>query len=157
MNGFAEETITALEASFFSQDFDEVFSPRRLYRQVQYRVVFLGSSLVGYSYGNSAYQAAHTFLQGKSDQGKAKCFHWWCQTCKSDPLLPGGSPAGHVIEVSIPNVLSIIEDHKVEWHWQEPDSDWARSRAATAEQEFQALVERKSRPKWKVILQSYLP
>jgi hypothetical protein len=27
MSKFAEETITALEASFFSQDFDEVFSP----------------------------------------------------------------------------------------------------------------------------------
>lgn len=125
--------------------------------QLAYSVVFIGSSLVGFSSGLPAFEAARIFLQEKSNKGKAKCFHWWCEQCKVKPLAEGDSPVGHFIEVSIPNVLSISEDQRVKWTWANPESEWAKSRGTNAKEEFQSLVDRKSRPNWKVYIQSYLP
>lgn len=130
---------------------------KRIYRKVEYRVVYFGSSLVGFSYGYGAYEAALKFLQEKSDQGKAKCFHWWCKECKEKPLAQGDSPESHFIEVSIPNVLSISDGQEVDWQWEDPNSEWAQSRGTTAKDEIQSLVDRKSRPNWKIMIESYIP
>jgi hypothetical protein len=124
--------------------------------EVIYRVTYIGSSLVGFSYGADAFEAARSFLQAKSDKGSAKCFHWWCETCKEKPFVAGDSPVDHFIAVSIPNVLAISQGHQVKWQWDNPESEWVKSRANTPEQEFQSLVNRKSRPNWKVIIQRYL-
>ena len=117
-----------------------------------YKVIFVGSSLIGASFGEYAYNAAVEFLQAKSDAGKIKCFKWWCEKCKTMPFAQGDSPEGHVIEVSIPNVLKISEGQEVDWIWDDPESDWAKSRGISAAQEFQSLVDRKSRPNWKIII-----
>lgn len=125
--------------------------------RLAYSVVYLGSSLIGISHGFETFDAARSFLQEKSDSGKAKCFHWWCELCKAKPLAEGDSPTGHFIEVSIPNVLAISEGHSVSWQWAEPESEWAKSRNIPAAEEFQFLVDRKSRPNWKIHIQCYLP
>lgn len=159
-----EDVARAHKPDAFNSDLANTVLPRTpgnainkpIFRKVQYRVIFLGSSLVGFSYDYDAYKAAEEFLQGRSDQGRAKCFHWWCKTCTEKPLAKGESPIGHVIEVSIPNVLAISEGYKVDWHWEDPDSEWAKSRGTTAAEEFQSLVDRKSWPNWKVILQQYV-
>lgn len=125
--------------------------------QLAYSVVYIGSSLIGFSSGLPAFEAARIFLQEKSSKGKAKCFHWWCNQCKEKPIAEGDSPVGHFIEVSIPNVLSISEGQRIKWEWEDPKSEWAISRGTTAQEEFQSLVDRKSRPNWKIHIQSYLP
>lgn len=121
-----------------------------------YIVIYIGSSIVGVSRSYEAFQAAKSFLQAKSDAGRAKCFHWWCQPCKEDPLQTGSQVDGHYIEASIPNVLKISEGHEVKWGWENPQSDWARSRRKSAEDEFKSIVERKSRPNWKIYIKSFV-
>lgn len=123
---------------------------------LSYRVLYFGSSLVGVSFGLQSFEKARTFLQAKSDKGSAKCFHWWCSKCKEQPFANGDSPVDHVISVSIPNVLAISEGQQVKWIWGDPESEWVKSRTNTPEQEFQSLVDRKSRPNWKVLIQPYL-
>lgn len=123
---------------------------------LSYRVLYFGSSLVGVSFGFQSFEKARTFLQGKSDKGSAKCFHWWCSKCKEQPFAKGDSPVDHVISVSIPNVLAISQGEQVRWFWHDPESDWVKSRTNTPEQEFHSLVDRKSRPNWKVLIQPYL-
>ena len=118
-------------------------------------MIYLGSSIVGISADFDSYEAARSFLQEKSDAGKAKCFKWWCELCKEKPLEPGDSPLGHFIEVSIPNVLTISEGHEVQWIWEDPESEWAISRGVSATEEFQSLVDRKSRPNWKICINAY--
>lgn len=130
-------------------------SPESTSNGVRYRVIYLGSSIVGISADFDSYEAARTFLQEKSDAGKAKCFKWWCELCKEKPLEPGDSPLGHFIEVSIPNVLTISEGHEVQWIWEDPESEWAISRGVSAAEEFQSLVDRKSRPNWKICINAY--
>ena len=124
--------------------------------EVFYKVVYLGSSIVGLSFDFDSYESARTFLQEKSNKGKAKCFKWWCEICKEKPLEPGDSPLGHFIEVSIPNVLTISNGRDVKWIWENPESEWAVSRDKSAAEEFQSLVDRKSRPNWKICINSYL-
>lgn len=123
--------------------------------EVRYRVIYVGSSLVGISSGLDSYESARTFLQEKSDEGKAKCFKWWCEICKEKPLELGDSPLGHFIEVSIPNVLTISKGHDVQWIWENQESEWAVSRGVSAAEEFQSLVDRKSRPNWKIFINAY--
>jgi len=123
--------------------------------EVRYRVIYVGSSLVGISSGLDSYESARTFLQEKSDEGKAKCFKWWCEICKEKPLELGDSPLGHYIEVSIPNVLTISKGHEVQWIWENPESEWAVSRGVSAAEEFQSLLDRKSRPNWKIFINAY--
>jgi hypothetical protein len=124
--------------------------------EVFYKVVYLGSSIVGLSFDFDSYESARTFLQEKSNKGKAKCFKWWCEICKEKPLEPGDSPLGHFIEVSIPNVLTISNGRDVKWIWENPESEWAVSRGKSAAEEFQSLVDRKSRPNWKICINTYL-
>lgn len=122
----------------------------------EYAVHYFGSSLVGVSYGLEAFNFALAFLQAKSDQGKAKCFHWWCEQCKKSPMVRGQAPEQHFLEISIPSVLKVSAGHQVHWTWADPESDWAKSRGTTAKEEFDSLVERKSRPNWKIYINSYL-
>jgi hypothetical protein len=121
-----------------------------------YIVVYIGSSIVGVSRSYEAYKAAKSFLQAKSDAGKAKCFHWWCEPCKDAPLQTGDEVDSHYIEVSIPNVLKISDGQEVKWGWEDPKSEWARSRRRTAADEFSSIVERKSRPNWKIYIRSFV-
>lgn len=149
----------AFNSSNANKDLPRSAAPKvkPIFRKVEYRVAYFGSSLVGFSYGYEAYEAALKFLQEKSDNGKAKCFHWWCETCKSEELTQGDSPVGHFIEVSIPNVLLISKGQEVDWHWEDPEAEWAKSRGIAAADEFQSLVDRKSRPNWKIKIESYIP
>ncbi len=122
------------------------------FEEQQFKVIYIGSSLIGASFGISAFQAATTFLQNKSDSGKAECFKWWCESCKTSPMKVGDSPEGHFIEVSIPNVLKMSAGQEIRWTWEDPNSEWAISRGINADEEFQSIVNRKSRPNWKVHL-----
>lgn len=149
----------------FNSPSAEVVHPRVIQRgedgtgddfdEPHFQVVFIGSSLIGVSYGLQAFESAQTFLQAKSDAGKAECFKWWCSRCKVSPMQVGDSPEGHFIEVSIPNVLKISEGHEIIWTWDDPNSEWVKSRTTTPSEEFQSLVDRKSRPNWKVYIQRY--
>lgn len=121
-----------------------------------YIVIYIGSSIVGISRSYEAFQDAKNFLQEKSNAGRAKCFHWWCQPCKEAPLQSGDPVDGHYIEASIPNVLKISHGHDVKWGWEDPNSDWAQSRRRSAQEEFKSIVERKSRPNWKIYIKSFV-
>lgn len=123
---------------------------------IEYVVIYIGSSIVGVSRGLQAFQAAEEFLQAKSNLGTAKCFHWWCQICKESPLQKGGRVEGHYIEASIPNVLKVSANQSVKWGWEDPKSEWAISRGRSAADEFKDLVDRKSRPNWKIYIKSYI-
>ena len=125
-------------------------------KQVYYKVVYLGSSIMGFSFDFDSYESALAFLQKKSNEGKAKCFKWWCEICKDKPLETGDSPTGHFIEVSIPNVLTISKGHDVQWIWENTESEWAISRGISAAEEFKSLVDRKSRPNWKICIKTYI-
>ena len=63
------------------------------------------------------------------------------------PLVLGGDPCDHVIKISIPNVLKIIDGFDVQLEWKDPQSEWAIS-TGTANESFRDIVARKSRPNW---------
>ena len=44
----------------------------------------------------------------------------------------------------------------VQWIWENPESEWAISRGKSAAEEFQSLVDRKSRPNWKICIKTYI-
>ena len=110
-----------------------------------YELILSGSSILGKIQDKKIWENSYSFLNGKSIQGKLKCFIWWCKACKISPLIPGGDPCDHVIKISIPNVLKIIDGFDVQWEWIDPHSEWA---IGTANESFRNLVTRKSRPNW---------
>lgn len=112
-----------------------------------YRVHLSGSSIFGTLSGFDAYKRAQSLLQEKLDKGNLECFKWWCEECKAIPLAKASIVDRHVIKISIPNVLKIIAESKVGWKWEEPYSDWAKSKGE-ARDSFTDLVKRKSRPNW---------
>jgi len=116
-----------------------------------HRVIFVGSSLVGVMTGDDNFLQAFGFLQKKSNEGKLQCFHWWCEECKTNPLKKGATPINHLVKISFPNVLKLIGDYKVQWKWEEPESEWAKSQGSPIEQ-FKELVIKNSRPNWKVLV-----
>lgn len=120
------------------------FSTRR---PIRYRVYLSGSSIFGILTEIDDYKRAKDLLQEKLVKGKLECFKWWCKECEVIPLADGSTTDGHVLKISIPNVIKIIADSKVEWQWKDPKSDWAKSQGA-AKDSFVKLIERKSRPNW---------
>jgi hypothetical protein len=116
---------------------------------IRYRVHLSGSSIFGTLSDLDDYNRAQNLLQEKLDQGKLECFKWWCKECDVIPLATGSKPDKHVLKISIPNVLKIIADNKVDWKWKDPKSDWAKSHGE-AKDSFADLVKRKSRPNWVV-------
>ena len=119
----------------------------KIRRPIRYRVYFEGSSIIGTLSDIDDYKRAQLILQEKSDKGKLQCFKWWCKECEINPLVKGGSPEKHVLKVSIPNVIKIISDSRVDWKWRDPKSEWALSHGS-ANDVFKNIVERKSRPNW---------
>jgi hypothetical protein len=116
-------------------------------RPIRYRVYFEGSSIHGTLSDIDDFKRAQNLLQQKLDKGKLECFKWWCEECKVIPLAKASTPDRHVIKISIPNVLSIIADGKVDWKWRDPKSDWAKTHGE-AKDSFAEIVKRKSRPNW---------
>jgi hypothetical protein len=114
-------------------------------------VIFVGSSLLGVMTGDDNFLQSFGFLQKKSNEGKLQCFHWWCEECKTNPLKKGATPINHLVKISFPNVLKLIGDYKVQWKWEEPESEWAKSQGSPIEQ-FKKLVTKNSRPNWKVLV-----
>jgi hypothetical protein len=114
-------------------------------------VVFSGSSIDCLTVGIELVARVETFLNQKSAEGKLKCFKWWCEECVITPLVSGGDPTGHVIKISIPNILKLIDGVEVNWQWKDPDSEWARNHG-TAANVFQEIIAKKSRPSWVVLL-----
>ena len=112
-----------------------------------YELILSGSSIFGIIRDKKIWEKSYSFLNAKSVQGKLKCFIWWCKACKRSPLVLGGDPCNHVIKISIPNVLKLIDGFDVQWEWKDPQSEWAIS-AGTANESFRDLVARKSRPNW---------
>jgi len=101
--------------------------------------------------GDDNFLQAFGFLQKKSNEGKLQCFHWWCEECKTNPLKKGATPINHLVKISFPNVLKLIGDYKVQWKWEEPESEWAKSQGSPIKQ-FKELVIKNSRPNWKVLV-----
>ena len=116
-------------------------------RPIRYRVHLEGSSIYGTLRDIDDYKRAQNFLQEKLDKGKLECFKWWCKECEVSPLATGSTPERHVLKISIPNVLKIIAEGKVDWKWRDPDSEWATTHGA-AKDSFADIVKRKSRPSW---------
>ena len=110
-----------------------------------YALILSGSSIFGIIRDKKIWEKSYSFLNAKSMQGKLKCFIWWCNACKISPLVLGGDPCNHVIKISIPNVLKLIDGFGVQWEWKDPQSEWA---IGTANESFRDLVARKSRPNW---------
>lgn len=116
-------------------------------RPIRYRVHLEGSSIIGTLSDIEDYKRAQIFLQEKLDKRKLECFKWWCEECKVIALAKASTPERHVIKISIPNVLKIIAESKVDWKWRDPKSDWAKTHGA-AKTSFADIVKRKSRPNW---------
>lgn len=119
---------------------------RRLNR---YQVVFSGSSLIGVSDGIDNYKKCHEFLEQASKQGKLKCFVHWCEQCKVEPMKKGVDPSLHVVKISFPNVIKLIEGSKVQWRWKDADSEFAKSKGNPSKH-FKSLVDTESKPNWVV-------
>ena len=116
-------------------------------RKGNYGLILSGSSIFGIIRDKKIWEKSYSFLNAKSMQGKLKCFIWWCDACKISPLVLGGDPCNHVIKISIPNVLKLINGFDVQWEWKDPQSEWAIS-AGSANESFRDLVARKSQPNW---------
>lgn len=116
-------------------------------RPIRYRVYLEGSSIYGTLSDIDDYKRAQLFLQEKSDNGKLQCFKWWCKECEVNLLVKGISPERHVLKISIPSVIKIISDGRIDWKWKDPKSEWAISQGS-ANDAFTNIVERKSRPNW---------
>jgi hypothetical protein len=119
---------------------------RRLNR---YQVVFSGSSIAGDLDGADNYKKCLQFLKEKSDQGKLRCFIWWCEECKVNPMKKGLDPSLHVVKISFPNVIKLLEGSNVQWRWKDPQSDFAKSHGSAGAQ-FKKLVLAQSKPNWVV-------
>jgi hypothetical protein len=116
-------------------------------RPIRYRVYLEGSSINGTLSDIDDFKRAQKLLQEKLDKGKIECFKWWCEECKVNPLAKESTPNRHVIKISIPNVLKIIAESKIDWKWKDPKSDWAKTHGE-AKDSFADIVKRKSRPNW---------
>jgi hypothetical protein len=116
-------------------------------RPIRYRVHLEGSSIYGTLSDIDDYKRAQNLLQEKLDKGKLECFKWWCKECDVTPLASAAIPDRHVLKISIPNVIKIIAESKVDWQWRDPDSEWAKSHGAPKDA-FTDIVKRKSRPNW---------
>ena len=116
-------------------------------RPIRYRVHLEGSSIHGTLSDIDDFKRAQDFLLERLGKGKLECFKWWCEECKVIPLAKASTPDRHVIKISIPNVLKIIAESKVDWKWKKPDSEWAKSQGK-AKDSFTDIVKRKSRPNW---------
>ncbi|MFZ4064649.1 MAG: hypothetical protein ACOYK0_06725 [Candidatus Nanopelagicaceae bacterium] len=121
----------------------------------EYRVLVTGSSIFAIMSGKQDYDKVLQFLNEKSAKGKLECFKWWCEECKKEPLNDASGPENHVLKISFPNVLKLIQGGQIDWNWKDPDSEWAINHG-TAEEEFQDLVDRKSRPKWVILIARYV-
>jgi hypothetical protein len=119
---------------------------RRLNR---YKVVFSGSSIAGDLDGADNFKKCLDFLKEKSDQGKLKCFIWWCEECKVNPMKKGVDPTLHIVKISFPNVIKLLAESNVQWRWKDPQSDFAKSQGSAGAQ-FKKLVLAKSKPSWVV-------
>jgi hypothetical protein len=119
---------------------------RRLNR---YEVVFSGSSIIGILDGVENYKKCHEFLEEKSKQGKLKCFVHWCEQCKVIPMKKGVDPSLHVVKISFPNVIKLLDGSKVQWRWKEAESEFAKSKGNPGKH-FQSLVDANSKPNWVV-------
>ena len=120
-------------------------------RDLSYRVVFSGSSMIGTMEGSASWSRTERYLAGKLSQEKIKCFRWWCKACEEFPLIFVEDIAEHVIKIPFPSVIKLMQDEKVDWAWQDPDSEWAQSNG-TATESFEKLVANKSRPSWVVAI-----
>ena len=112
-----------------------------------YELIISGSSIFGIIRDKKIWEKSYSLLNAKSMHGKLKCFIWWCDSCKISPLVLGGDPCNHVIKISIPNVLKLIDGFDVQWEWKDPQSEWA-IKSGTANESFRDIVARKSRPNW---------
>ena len=112
-----------------------------------YELIISGSSIFGIIRDKKIWEKSYSFLIAKSMNGKLNCFIWWCDACKISPLVLGGDPCNHVIKISIPNVLKLIDGFDVQWEWKDPQSEWA-IKSGTANVSFRDIVARKSRPNW---------
>ena len=117
---------------------------RRLNR---YQVVFSGSSLIGVLDGIDNYKKCHEFLEQASKQGKLKCFVHWCEQCKKEPMKKGVDPSLHVVKISFPNVIKLVEESKVQWRWKDAGSEFAKSKGNPSKH-FKSLVDANSKPNW---------
>ena len=142
---------TEEEQSKFTEKVIESIAPEgkgeKTRRPIRYRVHLEGSSIHGTLSDIEDFKRAQDFLLEKLGKGKLECFKWWCEECKVIPLAKASTPDRHVIKISIPNVLKIIAESKVDWKWKKPDSEWAKSQGK-AKDSFTDIVKRKSRPNW---------
>ena len=58
-------------------------------------------------------------------------------------------PSLHVVKISFPNVIKLLEGSNVQWRWKDPNSDFAKGQVS-AGAHFEKLVLAKSKPNWVV-------
>jgi hypothetical protein len=76
-------------------------------RDLSYRVVFSGSSIIGTMEGSAGWSRTERYLAGKLRQEKIKCFRWWCKACEEFPLIFVEDIAEHVIKIPFPSVIKL--------------------------------------------------
>jgi hypothetical protein len=118
-----------------------------------YQVIFSGSSLLGKSNGIKNFKTAYTKISDLRDRGRIKCYRRWCKACTLYRLPLESDLTGHFLKISFPNVIALANLITIDWSWERPDSEWAKS-TGDPDSAYKTLVERKSRPVFYVRLES---
>lgn len=148
-----QNEIDALADSIFTESLsagDDFFS-KLMGVDVLYGVYLFGSGLVGDMLGKESYSHARKILLPFGESGKLRCFKWWCQECQNNGFNVIKVPEFHFAISSFATVKKIVANQKVTWRWRDPNSDYAKTHGGPADA-FQALIDAKSKPNWKVTI-----
>lgn len=108
-------------------------------------IAIVGSSFVGLIEGEERITNVANFMNSRLVAGKLKCKTSWCAACKTKTLSAGDNPLAHVVQISLPLILDLMELIEIDWQWEDPKGEWAKSHG-NANDRFQELVDKKSRP-----------
>jgi hypothetical protein len=108
-------------------------------------IAIKGSSFIGLIEGEERIATVAKFMNSRLVAGKLKCKTSWCAACKTKILSVGDNPLLHVLQISLPIILELQKVVNLDWEWAEPEGDWAKSHGKASDN-FQELVDRKSRP-----------
>lgn len=108
-------------------------------------IAIVGGSLVSPIVGKEQISAVAAFMNSRLESKKLKCKTSWCAVCKTKTLSIGDNPLLHVLQISLPIILELQKVVDLDWHWEDPEGDWAKSHGKASDN-FQELVDRKSRP-----------
>lgn len=118
-----------------------------------FEVSFRGSSLVGESHDQEAFNIAHAKISQLRDKGRIKCYTRWCRACTLYRFKLEEDVTGHVVKISFSNVVYLTEKMNMEWNFYNPESEFAKNKS-DPEKHFKSLIANKSNPVFYIRLES---